>query len=320
MARYTAKKLIQLVISLLVLSAIVFFVSRTAPGNPLKAYYGEAVERMSPHQLALAEERLGLDDPLIIQYLRWMKNALGGNMGISYQYKQSVTEVIGQVAGNTFLLTAVSFILIFLLGLCLAVFCVNHEGSRADRAICRIGVALNSIPEFFAALILILFFSVMTGILPQSGATDIGGGGRIEHLILPVMSIVLTHTWYVAYLMRSRLSQEAGCEYVLMCRAKGLGRRQIMWKHCVKNILPSAFGIMATFLPHLLGGAYVVEMVFSYPGLGKLGVDSAQYHDYNMLMCVCLLTGAIVITVHMLSSVVSEKLSPEMKEERGQML
>lgn len=320
---YIAKKVLQLIVSLIILSLIVFFVSRLAPGDPLRAYYGESVERMTAEQLQNAEHRLGLDRSLPVQYLTWAGNALRGDLGISYQYKQPVTDVIGSVIGNTVLLTAVSFLLIAVLGLMLAIFCVRREGSTADRLICRAGVAANSIPEFFMALILILVFAVKLGVLPQSGVTSIGGGGaadRLLHLILPVAAIVISHIWYCAYLMRNRLSDEMSREYVLMCKVKGLTEHQIIYRHCVRNIMPSVVSIMAVFLPHLLGGAYVIEMVFSYPGIGRLGLESAQYHDYNLLMTVCLITGASVMIVNMVAQVINEKLSPDMKEERGQML
>ena len=312
--KYTAKKAGQLILSLIVLSLIVFFVSRLAPGDPLKSYYGEAVERMSVEQLAAAEERLGLNDSLVRQYISWAENALHGDFGISYKYKQPVTQVVSQVYGNTLALAGISFAVIFALGLLLAIFCVRREGKIIDKIICKIGEATNSIPEFFVALLLILIFSVTLNLLPQSGASS------PVHLILPVSAIVISHLWYCTYLMRNKLSDELSKEYILMCRVKGLSENRIIYKHCLKNIMPAVVSIMAIFLPHLLGGAYVVEMVFSYPGMGRLGVESAQYHDYNMLMVVCLLTGAVVITANMIAQVINEKLAPDIKEERGQVL
>lgn len=321
--KYTGKKTVQLIISLFVLSLIVFFISRITPGDPLRAYYGEAVERMSSQQLEAAERKLGLNEPVVFQYCTWIKNALAGDFGISYQYKQPVGDVINQVYGNTLALTCVSFLLIFILGIMLAIFCVRHEGSPVDGIICKLGVVSNSTPEFFIALILILVFAVNLGWLPQSGANSIAGGGmgdRLVHLILPVGAIVVSHLWYCAYLMRNRLSDEVSKEYVLMCKVKGLNEARIIYKHCLKNIMPSIISIMAIFLPHLLGGAYVVEMVFSYPGLGKLGMESVQYHDYNMLMVVCLLTGTAVIIINMAAQIINEKLTPEIKEERGRLI
>lgn len=320
---YIARKTGQLILSLIALSLIVFIVSRIAPGNPLRAYYGEAVERMSPQQLEAASERLGLNDSIITQFINWAQNALHGDFGISFQYKQPVTQVISQVFGNTVALTAISFAVILIAAILLAIFCVNHEGRLADKIICKIGVATNSVPEFFVALLMVLIFSVTLNWLPHSGAISLGGGGladRAEHLILPVLAIVISHLWYCTYLIRNKLSDEVSKEYVLLCKVKGLSKRQIIYKHCLKNIMPAVTSIMVIFLPHLLGGAYVVEIVFSYPGMGKLGVESAQYHDYNMLMLVTLITGTIVIVANIIAQVINEKLAPEIKEERGQMI
>lgn len=321
--KYILIKVLQLGLSIFALSLMVFFISRLAPGNPLRAYYGEAIERMNPEQLSLAEQRLGLDEPIAIQYGRWLGDALSGDFGISYKYKQPVTDIVGEVFGNTILLTGISFLLIFILGILLSVFCVKREGQLADRLICKVGIATNSIPEFFVALLLILVFAVALNVLPSSGATSIGGGGigdRLVHLILPVGAIVISHLWYCTYLMRNRLSDEMSKDYVLLCRVKGLSRNRIIYRHCLKNIMPSVISIMAIFLPHLLGGAYVVELVFGYPGLGTLGMESARYHDYNTLMVVCLITGAAVIIANMIAQVINEKLDPQLSEERGQML
>lgn len=313
--KYIAKKAGQMILTLFVLSLIVFFVSRLAPGDPMKAYYGEAVEKMSVEQLEDARERLGLNDPIPVQYVKWAGNALKGDFGISYIYKRPALDVVGEVYHYTLLLAGVSFVLILILGLLLAVFCTRHEGQRIDRIICKVGVAANSVPEFFMAMVMILIFGVTLGLLPLSGAENLGGGGTLVHLILPVASIVVSHLWYCAYLMRNKLSDEVRKEYILLCRVKGLTEKEIIWKHCIRNIMPAVVSIMAIFLPHLLGGAYVIEMVFSYPGLGKLGVESAQYHDYNMLMLICLITGASVIIANMIAQVINEKLDPRYKTE-----
>lgn len=313
--KYIAGKVGQLIITIFVLSLIVFFVSRLAPGDPMRAYYGESVEKLSVQQLEEARERLGLNDSLVEQYVKWAVNAVHGDFGISYIYKRPALQVVGEVLPNTVLLAGVSFVLIFILGLLLAIFCVRHEGRLIDRVICKIGVASNSIPEFFMALILILIFAVTMGVLPLSGAEDLGGGGVLKHLILPVAAIVASHLWYCTYLMRNKLSDEVRKEYILLCRVKGLTEQQIIRKHCIRNIMPAVVSIMAIFLPHLLGGAYIIEMVFSYPGLGQLGVESAQYHDYNMLMLISLITGATVIVANMVAQIINEKLDSRFKHE-----
>ena len=118
---------------------------------------------------------------------------------------------------------------------------------------------------------------------------------RIRHLIMPMAVVILEHLWYYAYMIRNRLLEETRRDYVLLCKGKGHVLGQIMRRHCLRNIMPTYISLMAISVPHILGGTYIVETVFSYPGIGTLSYESARYGDYNMLMVLCLLTGAVVI-------------------------
>ena len=316
LAATIAKKIIILIISVLVLSMITFAMSRLAPGDPLVSYYGDRVERMSPEEHANAIERLGLDGPMTQQYADWFKAALQGDYGISFKYKQPVMTVISGRLLNTLLLGGTGFILTFLFALLIAVLCAFREGSLMDRIICKVGTITSCIPEFWLALVLILLFSVTWHLLPSSGAYALGEAGnlgsRLEHLILPLVVVVLSHLWYYAYMLRNKLLEEIRQEYVLLSRAKGLSRRSVMWKHCVRNLMPTMISIMAISINHILGGTYIVEMVFSYPGIGTLSFESAKYHDYNMLMILVIITGIIVIAGNMLGEIVSERIDRRM--------
>ena len=311
-----AKKIIILIISVLVLSMITFAMSRLAPGDPLVSYYGDRVERMSPEEHANAIERLGLDGPMTQQYADWFKAALQGDYGISFKYKQPVMTVISGRLLNTLLLGGTGFILTFLFALLIAVLCAFREGSLTDRIICKVGTITSCIPEFWLALVLILLFSATWHLLPSSGAYALGEAGnlgsRLEHLILPLVVVVLSHLWYYAYMLRNKLLEEIRQEYVLLSRAKGLSRRSVMWKHCVRNLMPTMISIMAISINHILGGTYIVEMVFSYPGIGTLSFESAKYHDYNMLMILVIITGIIVIAGNMLGEIISEQIDRRM--------
>ena len=316
LAATIAKKIIILIISVLVLSMITFAMSRLAPGDPLVSYYGDRVERMSPEEHANAIERLGLDGPMTQQYADWFKAALQGDYGISFKYKQPVMTVISGRLLNTLLLGGTGFILTFLFALLIAVLCAFREGSLTDRIICKVGTITSCIPEFWLALVLILLFSATWHLLPSSGAYALGEAGnlgsRFEHLILPLAVVVLSHLWYYAYMLRNKLLEEIRQEYVLLSRAKGLSRRSVMWKHCVRNLMPTMISIMAISINHILGGTYIVEMVFSYPGIGTLSFESAKYHDYNMLMILVIITGIIVIAGNMLGEIISERIDRRM--------
>ena len=310
------KKILIVVISIFVLSLITFFMARLAPGDPLVSYYGDRVERMSTEEKAAAIERLGLDGPIIEQYGDWLKAALHGDFGISFKYKQDVLTVISGRLLNTLLLGGLGFIFTFGFALLLAALCAYRENSLLDRAICKVGTITSCIPEFWLSLVLILLFGVTWHLLPSSGAYALGQSAsiasRAEHLILPLSVVVLSHLWYYAYMLRNRLLDETGQEYVLAARAKGLSSGQVLWRHCVRNLMPTMIAIMAISINHIIEGTYIVEMVFSYPGIGTLSFESAKYHDYNMLMVLVVITGIIVITGNMIGQSVSERIDRRM--------
>lgn len=314
---YVLKKILMAVVSIFVLSVLVFTIARLTPVDPLQAYYGERVEKMSAEDKDAARERLGLNDPIPTQYVRWLQNAAHGDFGISYKYRRPVTQIVRERIGNTLILGGIGFGLTFGGALALGLLCARKVHSRFDRFMCKAGTLSSCIPEFWMALIFILVFSVIWKLLPSSGAYTIGQDGnlldRIRHLILPMAVIVLEHLWYYAYLIRNRLLEETRQDYVLLCRAKGLSERQILRRHCLKNILPMYINLMAVSVPHILGGTYIVEMVFSYPGLGSLSYESARLGDYNLLMVLCLLTGAVVICCNLLAQLINERIDPRLK-------
>ena len=315
---YYGQKLLIFILSVLLLSIVTFYIARLAPGDPLVSYYGDRVEKMKPDEREWAEEKLGLNEPIHVQYVRWLQGALRGDFGISYKYKTDVLEVISGRAVNTLILGGIGFLLIFSLALGLGIFCAWFEDRWPDRILCKVGTVVSCIPEFWLSLVLILVFAVNLRWLPSSGAYSVGNandiGDRILHLILPLTVAVLNHLWYYAYMIRNKLLEEIRAEYVLLAKSKGLNKRQVMFKHCLRNIIPSYLSIMAISVPHILGGTYIIETVFSYPGIGTLSYESARYQDYNLLMVLCILSGAIVILFNLAAQIINERIDPRMKE------
>lgn len=314
---YYGKKLLIFVVSIFLLSVIVFYIARLAPGDPLVSYYGDRAEKMTAGERAWAEEKLGLHESITVQYGKWLGRAVRGDFGISYKYKMDVLEVIEGRIGNTLLLGGVGFVLIFVLALLLGIWCAWNEERLIDRAICKVGTVTSCIPEFWLSLVLILIFAVELKVLPSSGAYTIGKendlGDRILHLILPMTVVVLGHLWYYAYLIRNKLLEEVRTDYVLLAKSKGVTGKSVMIRHCVRNIIPTYLSIMAISVPHILGGTYIIETVFSYPGIGTLSYESARYQDYNLLMVICLLSGAVVILCNMIAQTINERIDPRMK-------
>lgn len=302
---------------LLVLSIIVFWVSRLTPGDPLQSFYGDAMQSMSVEQQDAARERLGLNGPVWEQYLKWAGNVLQGDFGISLKYKRPVLDVVAPLVGNTLILGGLSYILMFVLAIVLALFCARFEDSFMDRLLCRAGTAAYYIPAFWMGVVLVLVFSVNLQLLPSSGAYGIGKSGdwanRARHLLLPLVVMVVSHLWYYAYMIRNKLLDEVRRDYVLLARSKGLGKTCVLTRHCLRNVLPTIVSIMAISIPHILSGTYVAEAVFNYPGIGLLAISSAKYHDYNLLMLMVLITGTLVIMSSLIAQAVNEMIDPRMR-------
>lgn len=311
------RKLLFLFVSIFGLSFAVFFLSRMTPADPLFSYYGERVEKMSVLEKEMAREKLGLNDSILIQYERWIKRALEGDFGISYKYKQDVWEVISGRIANTLLLGGLGFLFTFFGAVFLGMLCARKENGIVDRTVCFLGTFISCIPEFWLALVLILLFSVKIRLFPGSGAYSIGRShdlmDRIWHLVLPLLVILMGHLWYYAYQVRNKLLEEQKAGYVKLARMKGLSEAKIMLFHCLPNILPSYISLMAISVAHILGGTYIVELVFSYPGIGMLSYESARYADYNLLMVLTLLNGILMMVCTMAGELLNEWIDPRIR-------
>ena len=313
-----ARRVLLLLACMFLLSVVVFFMARLAPGDPLQAFYGDALEMMTDAEKDAARMRLGLDAGIAAQYVHWLGQVMQGDFGLSFKYKVPVWEVIRPLVGNTVLLGLLAYMIVFALATLLAVFCTLYEERWVDKVICKIGTASYYIPGFWLGVVLVLIFSVNLGWLPSSGAYDVGMKenviNRVQHLIMPLVVMVSTHLWYYAYMIRNRLLDEVRKDYVLFAKAKGCSRCEVLFKHCLRNVAPTIVNIMAISVPHITGGTVVVEAVFNYPGIGNLAVESAKYHDYNLLMITVLLTGLTVFASSFLAQSINEEIDPRMKE------
>lgn len=316
------KKAVLLFGMLFLLALVVFYVSRLTPGDPLQSFYGDATQSMTEEALDAARARLGLDGPIWIQFVKWAEHSVQGDFGISLRYKRPVLDVVRPLLGNTLILGGSAYILVFTLAVALALVCARFEDGTLDRLICRVGTTAYYIPAFWLGVLLVLIFSVNLKLLPSSGAYGIGKSAdladRARHLVLPLIVMIASHLWYYAYMIRNKLLDELRRDYVLLARAKGLGKMRVLWSHCLRNVLPTIVGVMAISIPHVLSGTYVAEAVFNYPGIGLLAVSSAKYHDYNLLMLMVLLTGALVILSSLLAQTINEIIDPRMKGAEGE--
>ena len=311
------KRILLLAVVMFLLSVVVFWLARLAPGDPLQSFYGDSLEMMTSDEVAAARTRLGLDQGIGVQYVRWFTNVVHGDFGLSLKYRQPVMNVIKPLIGNTLMLGGIAYIVIFILAVLIAIFCTLHEDQWIDRLICKIGTAAYYVPAFWLGVVLILIFSVNLGWFPSSGAYDVGMadsiGNRMKHMILPLVVKIFSHLWYYAYMIRNKLLDELRKDYVLLARSKGLGKYEIIWKHCLRNVAPTIVSIMAISTTHIMTGGIIIESIFDYPGIGNLAIESAKLHDYNLLMLTVLITGMLVFITSLIGQTVNERIDPRMK-------
>ena len=300
------RTVLTLALSLFLLSLLVFVIAHYAPGDPLRAYFGDRVEKMSVDERAWAEAKLGLDRPVLTQYGIWLQNALHGDFGISYKYKMDVLEVIRTRLPYTLRLGGVGFVPLFVLSLGVGVLCARHEDSLLDRILCRVGTVMSCVPEFWLSLVLILLFAVELRWLPSSGAYSVGGDGgfadRAVHLILPVTVVVLGHLWYYAYLVRSRLIEELHADYILLAKGKGLPKRTVLLRHALRNVLPSYLSIMAITVWGKRGNDYYLRYCLNrhldFPGtLAAIRTVRGLYPNARAVLIEDKANGSAVIQV-----------------------
>ena len=313
--------LLSVLLSLLILTAAVFALLQLTPGDPLQSFYGDPAATLTQEERAQAMAQLGLDRPLYAQYLSWLMGLTQGQWGFSLIYRQQIAALLPPLLTNTLILGCVSYVLMFAAAIALALICVRWEGRMIDNIICSVGTCCCFLPSFWLGVILILIFAVNLQWLPSSGAYDPGQDSsvlnRLEHLILPAAVMVIGHVWYYGYLIRNRLLNEVREIYVLTAKAAGRTPLNILVTQCLRAMLPFLFNLAAVSVPHIISGTYIAEAVFNYPGIGAAAVESAKGQDYQLLLAVVLISGAVVIASAAMARLLSAHFDPRQRLVKG---
>ena len=311
-------RLLQSVLVLLVVSIGSFVLMLYTPGDPVAALLGQNTRLMSPENLALVRENLGLNDPFLVQYWNWLGRAVQGDLGYSLSLKRPVTELIGERIGATLTLIGVSLVLSILIGLTLGVISAVKRNTIVDYLVTSLAFVGNSMPQVWIGLMLIFLFSVHWGLLPAGGMVTMGskGGGfidRLEHLILPAGTLAITNMVVWARYQRSSLIEAFNQDYVRTARAKGLSERTVVLRHAWRNSLIPIVTLLGNSAVFLVEGAFVVETIFSWPGLGRLGVDAILKRDYPLVMGVVILSSVVIIIGNLLADLAYGLVNPRLR-------
>jgi peptide/nickel transport system permease protein len=299
MMRYIVRRLLIMIPLLLGLSLFVFVLIRLAPGDPTVFYLPP--ERAADPAIRLrVMTRLGLDQPLHIQYIRWLTSALQGDFGYAYGYGESVLKLIADHVPATVQLQLAALILALVVALPIGIISATRQYSLLDNSVTVFAFFGLSMPNFWFALMLMLLFAVRWDVLPAVGA-GIGKPflERIPYFVMPVVVLAFTYMAVYVRFMRSSMLENIRKDYVTTARAKGLRERSVLFGHALKNAILPVITIVGMSIPRLIGGSIIIESVFAWPGIGRLGYDAVLRRDYPTIMGLTILTATFVMFINL---------------------
>lgn len=303
MGKYILKRLLIAVPVLLGITILDYWLMSLA-GNPLEMIQGA---RVSQAALAQQAQQLGLNDPVIVQYFRWLMEILRGNYGVSISNHTAVAGLISSHLGPTLLLMGVSLLVSMLFTVPLGIYSALHQYEKGDYTIVGLSFLGMSVPSFFLSLVLIYLFSVRLGWLPGSGMSTLGAaasaGDIARHMVLPVIVLSVSMTGNNLRYIRSAMLEILQQDYLRTARAKGIGRFKVIYKHALRNALVPIITVFGMEIPALFGGSIIIEQVFSWPGLGLLTMNAIVARDYPVIMAVSLVSAIVVLLGNLLTDI-----------------
>ena len=314
MGAVLVRRILRLIPQLLVLVTIAFALVHLTPGSTGTIN----VETGSTQNLDQLRDQLGLNRPLYIQYGDWLMHVARLDFGVSYVDGRSVLDKIAERLPATLLLTGTALIVATVLGLLLGIISAVRQNTWVDYSATLFAFFGLSIPSFWAGLLLIIVFAVTLRVLPAQGMTSIGGGGAVDvlwHLILPATVLALDATAAISRYVRSSMVETLDEDYIRTARAKGLPERMVIMRHAVRNALLPTVTILGLRLPVLVGGALLIETVFAWPGIGRLGYEAVIQRDYPVILGLLIFTGTLTIVGNLLADITYAFVDPRVKLE-----
>lgn len=307
------KRLLGLIPMLFFISLVSFLLMHMAPGDPIQAYI---TPQMNPDDIERIRVSMGLDQPIFVQYFKWMVNAVQGNLGYSLISHRPVFDVIMQRLPNTLLITVTALVIAILVSIPLGLICGYKKNTIIDKVLNVISYVGISIPSFWFAMILIYTLSLKLGLLPSIGMRTVGVETTIDlikHMIMPVIILSYYNICVFTRYIRSSTISQLKEDYVLTQRAYGATTKDILFKHVLKNTLLPVITIFAMALPQLVTGAFITETIFGWPGMGQLGINSIFGYDYPVVMGITMFSSFILIIGNLFADILYELIDPRIQ-------
>ncbi|HJA35269.1 MAG TPA: ABC transporter permease [Firmicutes bacterium] len=315
---YILKRVLQAIPTLLVISFLIFSLLYITPGDPVELILGTEDGTVSEEQRVLVEQQWGLDKPFLVRYADFVINACKGDLGTSYATNQDVFDSIMVRMPATFTLAGFSMLLALLVSVPLGILAALKHNSIWDSlatALATIGVSL---PKFWFGLVLMIFFSLKLGWLPSTGSADIsqGLGTFLSYIIMPASSLALGMAATQTRMIRSSMLDVLNQDYVRYARSKGLKERVVIWGHALKNAMIPVITVIGGEIGGLLGGAVVTESIFSWPGVGRLAVNSISKRDYPMIQGITLMLCISYLVINLLIDIIYAWVDPRIRLDK----
>jgi len=324
---YLLRRLLGAIPLLLGILTLIFFIINIAPGDPTARYFNPNV---APEVIEQMRRNLGLDQPLHIQYFRWLTSFAQGNFGYSFGQMRPISEILPTVLWNTIQLMAVAIVMIFGIGMLIGILQAVRQYSVVDNVMTFFALFFYSMPSFWLALMLILIFSLKASQwgwavqFPASQMTSVGYeffsgsekvADRFMHMLLPAIALGIGGAAGVARYMRGSMLEVIHQDYIRTARAKGLSERTVIFKHALRNALIPIVTLLGLYLPYLLSGSVLVETIFAWPGMGRLIVDSIFQRDYPLVMATSFIAAGLVVLGNLLADIMYAVVDPRIRAE-----
>jgi peptide/nickel transport system permease protein len=310
MISFILKRLGLALITLFILSLIVFFAAQVLPGDPARSILGPLA---APSAVKALSHQLGTDKPVIDQYWTWISHIVQGQFGQSYQYRSAIGPLLGSALVNSLKLAALAFVIVVPLGILGGVVAALNVGKPIDRVISVFGLSATVIPEVVSGIVLILVFAIGLNVLPLSASGGSGFGGTIYHLLLPAIPLVLILFGYIQQMARAGTVEALNSDYARTATLKGLPRRVMIRRHILRNSLLPTITVIASQVGYLIGGLVLVEFLFHYNGIGSLIYNAANQKDFPMLEAGVLVIGAMYMVATLIADILYSLLNPRIR-------
>ena len=319
MLRFLSRRLLVGAVVVLGVVSLTFLLLHLAPGDPVVRLLGPTA---TGEQIESQRRALGLDQPLLLQYARWLAAFASGNWGVSIATGRDVYWMIGNAWPATVLLVGLSLALSYLFGILVGTIQAVRTGTKLDTVLSISTVTLFAIPGYWLGLMLIMVFTYWLKVLPSFGAAGLDADfltgwdrllDRVRHLILPVATLVLIGIGGMARFVRGTMADALAEPHIVVARARGLGERRVLFRHALRNASVPLITLLGLSLPALFSGAVFIEAVFAWPGVGRVLVEAVQSRDYPVVMAATAISAALVVLGNLLADLAVAWADPRMR-------